>query len=547
MSDKGDGYRLIFCNDGGPLLGPTVEAPMGEEGLARMVIEPLVDTTIDTLYWQLGTDPFQSTPAHRHSDIYSHRTEVAPRWGADRDTFGSSGDWRIYENTRQLIEDGTDPPAVVIDHGHRAGLAVFLSMRFNDIHDGLLPGDDPPHLSPTKKEHPDWILGPVNKTVPGHRLAGWSRFAYDISNPDVRAYKLALAKEAIENYDLDGLDWDFCRFPRLFPEGQAEKSAVLLTDMLRDVRAALDEKGQQFGRKLLFSVRVPPTFELAGAFGMDVKQWMDEGLIDILVAGVVHGSMFRVPVEDYVEAARGTSIRVIAQNLGLFWSGRPQSARVMYREPELFTAEMCRASAASYWNAGADGIYLWNNQLIEFNRDLQYDRQPWKEIGDPEMIEKRNKHYLIDNPHDLEVSALELGGPPIPPGPLPVSLEKAGDSAEIPLDIADDLTAAEADGSLAQATLRIMIVNLTALDDVTFALNGTQLDSATARRRLLYDDCWLEFDVTNGRLRRGWNSLRLGVRARNPHVGAPLIVESVEALVSYHDAGQRNDRVTTIV
>ena len=539
MLDKGEGYRLILCNDGGPLLGPTVEAPMGEEGLARMVIEPLVDTTIDTLYWQLGTDPFQSTPANRHSDIYSHRTEVAPRWGADGDTFGSSGDWRIYENTRQLIEEGTDPPEVVIDHGHRAGLEVFLSMRFNDIHDGLLPGDDPPHLSPTKKEHPDWLLGPVSKTVPGHRMTGLSRFAYDISNPDVRAYKLALAKEAIENYDLDGLDWDFCRFPRLFPEGQAEKSAGLLTDMLRDVRAALDEKGQQAGKKLLFSVRVPPTFELAGAFGMDVKSWMDEGLIDILVAGVVHGSMFRVPVEEYVEAARDTSIRVIAQNLGLFWSGRPQSARVMYHEPELFTTEMCRASAASYWNAGVDGIYLWNNQLIEFNRDLGYDRQPWKEIGDPELIKKRNKHYLVDHPHDWEVAALELGGPSIPPGPLPVSLEKAGDSAEIPIDIADDVAAARADGSLAQATLRVMIVNLSALDDVTFALNGTQLDSASAQQRLLYDDCWLEFDVSGGQLRQGWNSLELTVRARNPHVGAPLSIESVEALFSYRDAGQR--------
>ena len=29
MTNKGDGYRMILCDDGGTLLGPNVEAPMG--------------------------------------------------------------------------------------------------------------------------------------------------------------------------------------------------------------------------------------------------------------------------------------------------------------------------------------------------------------------------------------------------------------------------------------------------------------------------------------------------------------------------------------
>ena len=50
-------HRLILCNDGGTLVGPTAEAPIGAEGLARLAIDPLRDTQVDTLYWQLGTDP----------------------------------------------------------------------------------------------------------------------------------------------------------------------------------------------------------------------------------------------------------------------------------------------------------------------------------------------------------------------------------------------------------------------------------------------------------------------------------------------------------
>ena len=134
------------------------------------------------------------------------------------------------------------------------------------------------------------------------------------------------------------------------------------------------------------SVRVPPTFGLARAFGMDVKTWMDEGLVDILIAGVVHRNMHRVPVEEFVAAARDTDVRVIVQNLGVLWEGRPPSASVIYHEPDYFSTEMCRASAAAYWQAGVDGLYLWNNHVIEFFRDSDYDRQPWKEIGDPESI-----------------------------------------------------------------------------------------------------------------------------------------------------------------
>lgn len=538
MSKKGKGNRLILCNDGGPLAGPTLEAPIGEEGLSRLVIDPLIGTGVDTLYWQIGTDPYRGTPANRHTDIYSHRTDVAPRWGDETDIFETAGDWRIYENTRQLIENDTDPPEVVINHGHKVGLEVFLSMRVNDVHDGKLPGDLPKHLSPVKKKHPDWLLGQASKKTIEHDqiygpLKGLTRFAYDFSNPEVRNYKLNLTKETIENYDLDGLDWDFCRFPRLFPEGDTVQYAEILTDMLREIKKSLDEKSRRIGRKLLFSVRVPPTFSLAGAFGMDVKTWIDEELIDILIAGVVEGSMFRVPIEDYVSATRDTNIKAIAQNLGLFWTGRPLSAKVIYEEPTVFTNEMCRASASNYWQAGADGIYLWNNQLIQFNFSAKYDGQPWREIWDPQIMAKLDKHYLIDNKPLWEIYTLEMGSSPIPRPPLPIDLKVAGDTADINIDIADNVPASNSDGSLLEATLRIMIINLTDLDKLDFKLNGNVLDITAAQIRILYNDCWIEFDVSNMEVHQGCNRIEISVKQRNTHVDAALTIESVEAIIRY--------------
>jgi len=506
-------HRLILCNDGGSLVGATIEAPISAEGLVRLVIDPLKHTQVDTFYWQLGTDPYRGTPSHRLSDQYSHDTDVGARWGLDGGLFTSAGNWRIYENARQMSEAGADPAAVVIDYGHRAGLEVFLSMRVNDIHDANLEaGLDDPLVSPMKRSHPDWLLGGE----------GQSRIAYNFALHEVRDYKLALAREAIHNYDLDGLDWDFCRFPVLFPPGQESDNAEALTRLVRQLRAALDEKGSNEGRRLLLSTRIPGSLSDAMNAGIDVRRWLRDGLLDILIVGHVRGNKHRLPVEEYVEEARDTGVEVIAQNLVLFMQPRPASARLLWGERDYYSTAMCRATAAIHWRAGSDGVYLFNNHLIQANRDLDYDRQPWKEVADPDLIARKDKHYLVDR--------REMGM-----GPLPVKLDQPGDEVEVSVDIADDLESAIREGALEEVTLRLMVEQLTSLDELRIELNGVALDTSLARIRLLYNDTWLDFDVTT-LLRQGENSLIVSVVSRNPRIGCELHLSSVEVLVSYSGA-----------
>jgi hypothetical protein len=521
-------HRLILCNDGGPLLGPNVEAPIGADGLEKLVLEPLDGTQVDTLFWQIGTDVFKSSPTHRLTGWYSHRTDIGPQWGDGMDAFTSAGNWRIYENTRDLIEQGTDPLEVLVERGHKRGIDVFASMRVNDIHDGFHKDGDPPSFVPTKREHPEWLLGPAYNPEPESRFKGISRYALNFAVPEVRDYALAIATEAIDNYDVDGIEWDFCRFPRLFPEGTARDNAHLMTDLIGSLRQALDTKGEQQGRRLELAVRVPATIDLSAAFGLDVEEWIRQGFIDILIAGVVHGNSHRIPIESFVQAAEGTRVQVIAQNPGFFWLGRPNSAKVLWGETGLYSDEMCRATAAAHWQAGADGVYLWNNQLIEFNHSADYDAQPWREVGSPDTLIGKDKHYAVDSPADWDTMRYELGAPAVAQGPLPQTLANTGDSAEVSIDIADDI----ADGS-PNATLRVLIVNLTNRDDVTFTLNDVELDITRAKIALNYDDCWLDFDVSKGPLKRGWNLLNMRVVERNPRVSAPLTVASVEVIVRY--------------
>ena len=223
---------------------------------------------------------------------------------------------------------------------------------------------------------------------------------------------------------------------------------------------------------------------------------------------------------EFRELAKGTGCKVLAQNLCAYKEDRGRSAPVLFGERNYYSTEQFRAVAARHWQAGADGIFLWNQHFLKFDRDDRFDRQSWKEVGDPRVLARKDKHYLV--------------GPAGRGGTLPVRLAGVGDTAEINVEIADDLASARRDSALREVTLRLLIEQLTVLDDVELRLNGAPLAVASARKRLNYNDCWLDFEVSKT-MRKGNNALAVKVKARNPHVIAPLAVRSVEVLVRYAD------------
>ena len=537
--------RIVLNNDGGTLAGPQMEAPIGVDGLIKSTIGPLVGTHIDTLYWALGTDVGGGgIPTCRFSNVYSHDTKVGQRWGVDQEQFESASNWRIYENTRRLIEEGHDPPKVLIEAGREAGKEVFLSFRVNDCHDGLMPGGggprdseadlpSPPRLNRMKREHPEWLLGPMEGIA-----FQMHRFAFDFSVPEVRAFKLRLIREACDQYDPDGLDLDFVRHPRYFKPEEVQAHAPLMTDFIRRVRAILDHAGKKRGRRLPLSVRVLPSFDLNRSVGLDVRSWIEERLIDVLVCGSNVGCMQRLPVEQYVDACRNTEIAVLAHigiapawgmRRGLFQRGASYHPSGGYH---CFTDAMYRAMAAGYWRAGVDGIYLWNNHLIEYFHDPNWDRTPWREIGDPDRMARMDKHYLVD--HDM-ASHPELGRfarTVCPPAQLPAVLPDSGERKKIRFDIADDLKGASDHKLLAGATLRLHISEMTGMDLLSVTLNGRALDQSSAKAYVDWNEYWLDFDIA-GIAEQGWNDLEVGAKKRNPKISAALRLEDVEVLVTY--------------
>ena len=163
-----------------------------------------------------------------------------------------------------------------------AGLEIFASFRMNDIHDAWAAK----LTYPLKVERPDLLIGEqARKPYPKDSLmrAFWSGFDY--AKDEVRQHFRDFILTYCREYEYDGVELDYFRHPLFFKLGEEAANLDRMTEFVRQVRQGLDEIGRERGRPCLLTVRVPDTAQMSIQTGLDVEQWLKEGLLDFLVVG----------------------------------------------------------------------------------------------------------------------------------------------------------------------------------------------------------------------------------------------------------------------
>jgi uncharacterized lipoprotein YddW (UPF0748 family) len=122
-----------------------------------------------------------------------------------------------------------DPLALAIEEGHRRGMAVHAWVNTHLVWGSAAPPRSPQHLV---NENPDWLAVPralarelheADPRAPGF-VEALRRYAADRpatvegiytspSHPDVRARVFAVWMDLLERYDLDGIHFDYIRYP----------------------------------------------------------------------------------------------------------------------------------------------------------------------------------------------------------------------------------------------------------------------------------------------------------------------------------------------
>ena len=374
----------------------------------------------------------------------------------------------MNETHAAWVEAGVDPMAVFVDECHGCGMQAWGSSRMNDGHHTYRVLEYDKYQTQFYKDHPKLRLK-------------WKRDAqvspkYDWNKPEIAAQNLAFLREVAENYDIDGLDLDYTRIPPYFNQGEEEQGRQTMNQHLRDVRAMLDQVGRQKGRRLGLSAQLyqrdslwkeeGPELRNEGTSneqnvgesveddirvhfdgGLDVRTWVQEGLLDILNAHCRTTSLYEMDIAAWKQVVAGTDCRLVAG------PGKPgffkfQRSGLIDGYPAHLTQHLeHRALAHRLYEQGADGISFYDYVIRHF--ELQWEL--FRELGDPERLRQANKTYVFQ---------LAL--------PLDLGLRSQGHTARMQIDVPEDPAAA-------RTRLLLNITELVGPDDIELQVNGEKV------------------------------------------------------------------------
>jgi hypothetical protein len=401
--------RLIFNCDGTDLLGNFV--------FDRRPLSPAdVNAYVDAYAGTQITTFMMCSGAHNlyYRSAYTRILgEEAPGMAVDT-TSEDPEDVRVYyRNCLNVEREGADVLTAVLQRAREKHLETFISYRMNDLHFNA-PDQSPLSYCDFWANHPEYW---VNEDI------GWhSKGAFDFAHPEVRDFKTGIIAEQLDKYGhlLDGFDLDFMRFIVYFKQNEGVKHAPLMTELVRTVRQKTDEVSARTGRKILLSVRVPVDMDFCLRKGLDVKEWVRLGLVDMVNIGVHWCGHPAMPVAKFRSRLGNDRIPVLAT---IDDGG--------FQPREVYSHGMRRGMAAHIYAQGGDGIYLFNH-FIGGNYDEAQPQESlcrrtvepllFHELGSPETLRRRNKIFAIDDGASAAYGYL-------PDTPLPLAVSATGQSA----------------------------------------------------------------------------------------------------------------------
>lgn len=228
-----------------------------------------------------------------------------------------------------------------IDYINRINREPWVSIRMNDHH----APDNPAVNAHYRIEYAaEWgIFGKSNKM--------------DYLVPAVRKVQLNYIRELCENYDICGVELDLLRSDPYMSRVD-DSSIEIFNEFIRSVKCEIGKIADKKQKKIKLAVRVFATPEINLDFGLDVAQWIAEGLTDIVtIANFFQPVSFDLPFAKWRKAVSEKKENVSCCTLlgGLDW-GVMSSPLYHLAMNGAYT----RGFVSAVYGNGGDGIYLFN-------------------------------------------------------------------------------------------------------------------------------------------------------------------------------------------
>ena len=443
--------------------------------------------------------------------------------------------WKAIKNMQAMEAAGVDHWRLAVEAAHKRGIQYWAAIRFNDQH--------PAEYGLCDRfitEHPEYRLGarcplpPEDHEVEGVEMTGCIHLDY--SEPAVREHRLALIEEVCDRYDVDGFDLDFNREAgHTFPKDMLVGGEDRLSALVAEIRELLTRIGEKRGRPITFFVRVPGTPKACHDWQLDVERWIRDGLVDALSPSVMYDTTTELPFDEFVKMAESVPCRIYACPTEGVGPG-------LYRSPPV---EALRAVAAVAWQQEVDGIYLFNFHTA-LMRDEARDLQVLGELGDPALMHRRNKLYVVaGNAMAYQGHSFGLDRYTAHPRQLPCDVPLRGEGVTVRFPVGDDVQSARKERILESVTLLLDFLYLTGDEVFDLTINGRQVPFDEGRFRVsdqfdlnyggMSGHVTAELDLTyHDCIREGMNELRLVLRQRPKDISRPVVFYVLRLDVRYH-------------
>lgn len=279
-------------------------------------------------------------------------------WDDQLDEYAMTGNeqaavWHRYETL------GIDPWKLWIDRLWEKDVNPWLSFRMNDHHahtkDGVLTGDWfwENYAEYKRVKHRDDLI------YRGDRCP-------DFNYEAVRSYWLAYIEEAVNKYDVYGVEFDWLRDPLFTALGNEMASMDMLTQFHRDIRDIVDKAELKWGHEIKIGVRCARDIQTNMEAGFDIVTWCAEGLVDVVIPSAYIVSDTEIPVLTWKKILKPYGVELYPNvTQGMITLNKADRSEtitgyvsfVNYLSDNI---EVMAGTAASYFAQGADKLYVYN-------------------------------------------------------------------------------------------------------------------------------------------------------------------------------------------
>lgn len=423
-----------------------------------------------------------------------------------------------------LVEAGIDWLAEVAAACRRRGISPWVSIRMNDMHGATryIPGS---YMNCALYKDPAMRLRGTSFNPEAPPSNTWQGFNY--AQLAVRDYMMAILRDVVENYDFEGLELDWMRWPLCCEPNPAQETIDTVTAWHAGVRRLTERQAAKTGKPYPLGVKYGGTLDQMRGIGLDLRAMARAGVIDFVSPSNSWQTSWDIPL-DALREEFGPRVAVfgvieLAPNwLHGFLPHQPQpnaglgSAQAIDYRLTPACPPILYGNAAAKLVLGADAIEVYNYPPAD-----QPSHWPWENdedacsanypalarIDDLDFLRGKPKLYTLASRNGYYIHELfETTGPF--PGVLGPSQRQ---ECRIPM-------CAETDGERLELVVQVVVKRQEQLPPVGVYFNGSWPNfAATPDDRLLFpvatmthhlpDNLGLDFAFPLGALREGWNDI----------------------------------------